>query len=499
MPSVPRQQRSLPAAIKRSTASARYSAGRVWQAIWNALYPSPENAWLADAQLRLHRNGSRYSMVTMPVAAFLVSLAFRPWVSIEWRMGWWVGLTLICLGIHYGNGRLDRMTGRDAATVSRKSKYATALSVAFLTAWCSMSVFLWAPGIPMDHMLLVLILACSMAGTIVLSAAHPPIAVAGLVIHAIFLIGPPAFGDAALDVELSLLSVIFTLLLVGQLSVQTAGVNRLLTLEHERAGLVQGLRVAKRESDRERGRAVSAGRAKSQFLSHMNHELRTPMNAILGFSEIIQAKSFGSDVDKYAEYAGIIHDSGEHLLSLIDGMLDLAKIDGGKLSLRETDVDIAMLIADAIEANAEIARQARISLISDIARGLPRVLADERGLRQIVVNLLSNAIKFTQAEGRVTVFARVEPDGGFALGVDDTGIGIAREDKDHVFERFGRGRHDVTEQLKGVGLGLAVVKGFAEAHDGKVLLESEIGDGTRVTVLLPKSRVLVSPARRLAS
>lgn len=469
------------------------------QTIWNALYPSRENAWLAEAQLRLHRNGSRYSMLTMPVAAFLVSLAFRPWVSADWRTGWWVGVTLICLAIHYGNGRLDRMTGRDAATVSRKSKYATGLSVTFLTAWCSMSVFLWAPGMPADHMLLVLILACSMAGTIVVSAAHPPIAIAGLVIHAIFLIGPPAFGDAALDVELSLLSVIFTLLLVGQLAVQTAGVNRLLTLEHERAGLVQSLRAAKRESDRERGRAVSAGRAKSQFLSHMNHELRTPMNAILGFSEIIQAKSFGSDVEKYAEYATIIHDSGEHLLSLIDGMLDLAKIDAGKLSLRETEVDVARLIGDAIEAEAEIARQARISLTSELGRDLPCVLADERGLRQIVVNLLSNAIKFTQAEGHVTVFAHVEPDGRFALGVDDTGVGIAREDKEHVFERFGRGRHDVTEQLKGVGLGLAVVKGFAEAHDGKVVLESEIGDGTRVTVLLPKSRVLISPAQRLAS
>jgi signal transduction histidine kinase len=180
-------------------------------------------------------------------------------------------------------------------------------------------------------------------------------------------------------------------------------------------------------------------------------------------------------------------------------MLDLAKIDGGKLSLRETEVDVATIVGDAIEADAEIARQARIALTTDIPRGLPCVFADERGLRQIVINLLSNAIKFTQADGRVTVFARVEPDGRFAFGVDDTGIGIAREDKDHVFERFGRGRHDVTEQLKGVGLGLAVVKGFAEAHDGKVILESEIGDGTRVTVLLPKNRVLASQGRRLAS
>jgi signal transduction histidine kinase len=248
----------------------------------------------------------------------------------------------------------------------------------------------------------------------------------------------------------------------------------------------------------ERGRAALAGRAKSQFLSHMNHELRTPMNAVLGFSEIIQAKSFGGDVDKYAEYAAIIHDSGEHLLSLIDGMLDLAKIDGGKLSLREANVDVSLLIADAIDREAENARKARILLSTNVTRGLPSVYADERGLRQIVANLLSNALKFTQPEGRVTVFAHVERDGRLALGVADTGVGIANDDKDHVFERFGRGRHDVTEELKGTGLGLAVVKGFAEAHDGTVALESELGSGTRVTVHLPKDRVVAPEGQRLA-
>jgi signal transduction histidine kinase len=494
-----REQRSMPDSIRRIGVGLRHAFRSAARTVSASINPSPENAWLADGQLRLHRNGSRSSMLIMPVAGLLVSFAFRPWVGLEWRMGWWIGLTLVCLAIHRGNLALDRMTGRDAATVSRKSKYATALSVVFLMAWCSMSVFLWAPGEPTDQMLLVLILACSMAGTIVISASHPAIALAALIIHAVFLIGPPAFGDGALDTELSLLAAVFTLLLVGQLVVQTMGVNRLLTLEHERAGLVQGLRAAKRESDRERGRAISAGRAKSQFLSNMNHELRTPMNAILGFSEIIQAKSFGTDVDKYAEYATIIHDSGEHLLSLIDDMFDLAKIEAGKLSLCETDVDLALLIADMIGAELKAAHQARISLTGNIARGLPRVFADERGLRQIVANLLSNAIKFTQAEGKVTVFAQVEQDGRMAFGVHDTGAGIASEDKDHVFERFGHGRHDVTEDRKGPGLGLAVVKGFAEAHDGCVVLDSEIGSFTRVTVYLPKDRVLTSEDRRLAS
>jgi two-component system, cell cycle sensor histidine kinase PleC len=498
MPTRTSHQRSLPDAIKRSAASTRHALRTVWWTISSSLNPTAENAWRAEAQLRLHRNGSRSAMLIMPVAAFLISLAFRPWIGWERRLGWWLGVTLVCLAINYCNSRIDRMTARDPGTISRKSKYATALSIVFLTAWCSMSAVFW-PAQPVGQMLLILILACSMAGTIVVSASHPPIAVTALVIHAIFLIGPPALGGSDLDITLALLSTIFTVLLIGQLTGLISGVNQLLTLEHERAGLVQSLRAAKRESDMERGRATLAGRAKSQFLSHMNHELRTPMNAILGFSEIIQAKSFGSDVDKYAEYATIIHDSGEHLLALIDGMIDLAKIDAGKLSLRETDVDLSMLLLEAMEAEEERARQARIAMTSDVMRGLPRVFADERGLRQIVVNLLSNAIKFTQAGGRITVFAQTEADGSFAFGVEDTGVGIASEDKEHVFERFGHGRHDVTEDLKGTGLGLAVVKGFAEAHDGRVVLDSEVGNGTRVTVYLPKDRVLVPESRRLAS
>ncbi|MBS0278676.1 MAG: HAMP domain-containing histidine kinase [Proteobacteria bacterium] len=498
MPAAPSDNGHIPSALRKAVAAIPQAFRNVGQTLSISLNPSEETAWLAEAQHRLQRNSSRSSMMTMPVAGLLVTLAFRPWVSLEWRMAWWLLLTLVCMGVHVGSRWIDRMTARDAATISRKSKYATLFSSAYFLTWCSMSVFLWSPGDPMDHMLLVLILACSMAGTIVLSAAHPPIAVAALLIHAIFLVGPPALGHSALDVELSLLSAIFTVLLIGQLAVQTNGVNRLLTLEHERAGLVQNLRAAKRESDMERGRAAQAGRAKSQFLSHMNHELRTPMNAILGFSEIIQAKSFGSDVDKYAEYAAIIHESGEHLLSLIDGMIDMAKIDAGKLSLREDNVDMAWIIADAMAREEQTARQARIALVSKVSRGLPRVFADERGLRQIIANLLSNALKFTQAEGSVTLFARVEEDGGMAFGVADTGIGIANEDKDKVFERFGHGRHDVTEDLKGTGLGLAIVKGFAEAHDGSVELESALGSGTCVTVTLPKDRVLAPENRRLA-
>ncbi len=473
----------------RVAASAR-DLHNAWNMIRLSVNPTRAEAWQADAQLRLMRSGTRSSTLMMPFAAFLVALAFAPWVGSLRRNVWWIGLSILCIAIDQFNRRIDHIAGRDVQTVTRKARYSAALSVLFYVGWCSMSVVFWVPGEPVAQMLLVLILACSMAGSTVVCAAHPATAFSALIIHAAFLVGPTAFGGNALDLTLAALSAIFTLLVAGQLVGLSAGMQRLLMLEHERSDVVQSLRAAKQESDRERGLAAAAGRAKSQFLSNMNHELRTPMNAILGFSELIKSKAFGNAVDKYAEYAQIIHDSGQQLLGLIDGMLDLAKIEGGRLSLREADASLALLISDTVEQHEEAARTARLMLSCEIQQGLPQVFADERGLRQILANLLSNAINFTQPDGRITVFARVDPDGRLAFGVEDTGMGIAKDDQVHVFERFGKGRHDVMVPNKGVGLGLAIVKGFAEAHDGSVKLESDVGAGTRVTVYLPKDRLL---------
>jgi len=324
---------------------------------------------------------------------------------------------------------------------------------------------------------------------------HPATAVTVFVTHAIFIVGPLATSPDTLDQTLAGLSTVFILLMAGQAVALNASMTKMLTLDHERAGLVEGLQHAKDESDRERSRASAASRAKSQFLSNMNHELRTPMNAILGFSELMKNLAYGTTPEKCAEYATIIHDSGQNLLALIDDMLDLAKIEGGKLYLRESDFSLAHLIAEAAAENEPAVQEKSISLVKTIERGLPNVHADERGMRQIVANLLSNALKFTPPGGCVTLFARTERDGRIAFGVEDTGIGIAPEDQAHVFERFGHGRHDVATADKGTGLGLAIVKGFAEAHDGDAVLESELGAGTRVTVFLPEERVVKSAAR----
>jgi two-component system cell cycle sensor histidine kinase PleC len=484
--------------VARRVSALTHAARDAWQMIWFSICPTPENAWRADAQLRLMRSGTKSSTLAIPIAAFLVQLAFQPWAAPLKRTVWWLSVSAACVVLDQFNRRVDRMVARDAKSAARKTQLSLGFSVLFYLFWCSMGAVFWTPGQPEAQMLLVVILACSLAGATIICAAHPATAVSALLIHIAFLILPTAFGGTSLDMTLLLLTAIFTFLITSQLVGLTEGMNRMLRLDHERAGLVRKLRSAQRKSERDQASAVAAGRAKSQFLSNMNHELRTPMNAILGFSELIKTKAFGDAVDKYAEYAVIIHDSGQQLLGLIDGMLDLAKIEGGKLSLKEVEVDLQSMIADAVAEQEAAASETSLTLTASVERMLPRVYADERGLRQIIVNLLSNAIKFTQPGGTIDIFARIGPDGGLAFGVTDSGFGIAKDDQEHVFERFGKGRHDVKIEDKGPGLGLAIVKGFAEAHDGRVELQSELGTGTRVTVHLPAERVITQYSARAA-
>jgi PAS domain S-box-containing protein len=238
-------------------------------------------------------------------------------------------------------------------------------------------------------------------------------------------------------------------------------------------------------------KAEEANKAKSRFIANMSHELRTPLNAILGFSELLSSDQFAG---KRAEYAKFIHDSGFHLLTLVNDILDLSKIDAGALTLRETTLDFHLLTLACIELLGGGANAGQITLSTEMPTELPPINGDDRALRQILFNLVSNAVKFTPAGGTVVVFARLEPNGEFAFGVRDTGRGIAEDDQARVFDSFGQDRHDAVTTDKGTGLGLPIVKGLTHAHGGRVVLESREGVGTCVIVFLPASRVNSSRA-----
>jgi signal transduction histidine kinase len=232
----------------------------------------------------------------------------------------------------------------------------------------------------------------------------------------------------------------------------------------------------------ERTSAVAANRAKSEFLATMSHELRTPLNVILGFSEMLKN---GIRRDKAVEYAEIIHSSGHYLLSLINDVLDLSKIEAGKYEPKTTHVLVRELVCDCASLMRPGAENAGVALRLEIPRVMPVLHADPRALRQILLNLLSNAIKFTRPGGQVMIAASIAQSGEFCLEVSDTGVGIAADDMARVFESFSQGRRDPVNPVQGTGLGLPIVRGLAEAQGGRVTLDSTPDHGTCVRVFLP--------------
>ncbi len=236
--------------------------------------------------------------------------------------------------------------------------------------------------------------------------------------------------------------------------------------------------------------AELANRAKTEFLANMSHELRTPLNAVLGFSEMISRESFGPLDSRYVDYAQDIHASGLHLLDLIGDILDLSRIEAGHIDLSDEDIDSARLVDSCLRLVEDRARKAGVALAKTVPALAPHFRADERKMKQVLINLLSNAVKFTGRGGRVTVATLLDEAGNLTLAVEDTGIGMKVEEIERALEPFVRLESSLTRRYEGTGLGLALVKALAELHQGWIRIASEPGEGTRVTVTIPRSRVL---------
>jgi signal transduction histidine kinase len=251
--------------------------------------------------------------------------------------------------------------------------------------------------------------------------------------------------------------------------------------EEREAGEV--LRAAKNSAE-------SANRTKSEFLANMSHELRTPLNAIIGFSESLQRGLFGGLTDKQREYVSDIHGAGQHLLAIINDVLDLSRIESGKTALFEETVSIELLIARPLRMVQPRAEEKRLVIATENLPALPDLRADGMRLQQVLLNLLSNAVKFTPDGGRITVSGAVDASGAVRIAVSDTGIGIAAADIPKILMPFEIVESAFTRHYKGTGLGLPLAKSLIEMHGGRLSIESRPGDGTTVTVLLPPERVV---------
>jgi cell cycle sensor histidine kinase DivJ len=236
---------------------------------------------------------------------------------------------------------------------------------------------------------------------------------------------------------------------------------------------------------RARDEAESASLSKTQFLASMSHELRTPLNAIIGFSEILNRELFGALGEaRYRDYSRLIHESGEHLLTVVNDILDMSKIEAGKFKIVKEPFEVASLINSCCDIMRHTAEQKSLSLRVDIASGIPELAADKRACKQMLLNMISNAIKFTEAGGWVHVSARVEA-GNVVFTVADNGIGIADQDLPKLGSPFVQANSSYDRSHEGAGLGLSVVKGLARLHGGTLELASKLGEGTTATITLP--------------
>jgi len=268
-------------------------------------------------------------------------------------------------------------------------------------------------------------------------------------------------------------------------------------IRHEDRDLLLGIgrditerRQHEAELRRSKEDAELANRAKSDFLANMSHELRTPLNAILGFSEVIRDQLFGPTGNpRYAAYARDIHGSGQHLLQIINDLLDISKLEAGKVDLHEAEVSLSPVLESCLRLVRDRANDGGVALRPELPAHFPAIRADERMLKQILINLLSNAVKFTPAGGTVRIGARLTEAGAIAIDVTDTGIGMSPREIEIALTPFGQVDGTLTRKHQGTGLGLPLAKSLIQLHGGELTIGSVKGQGTVVTVTLPPERL----------
>ena len=358
------------------------------------------------------------------------------------------------------------------------------------TAWALVLVLVPANGSGVEIfqfaiVLVVVSVITSLASTV------PIAAVAGTLPLTLTLVALFLGRRELLLIALSIMAIgaqVFFLILASRL--HSATLN-MLGYRAEKDLLIAELETANSISDEARRRAEEANLAKSRFLATMSHELRTPLNAILGFSEIMKNEVLGPiGHSNYKEYVGDIHTSGQHLLNLINEILDLSRIEAGRYELHEEPVNLTHVAEDCVNLLQIKAKSKNIAVTRSFERGLPRLWVDDRAVRQITLNLLSNAIKFTPSGGEIAVTVAATEDGGQYLSVRDNGPGIPPEEIPIVLSSFGQGSIAHKNAERGAGLGLPIVQALMTTHDGTFALKSKLREGTEATCTFPQSRVM---------
>ena len=441
--------------------------------------------------LQLYAKGRKGSSLTFALFALVAALVALAWAPLG-RLLVWLGLALVVTAVLHQLAKKFLSLESARINVGNWRGNFVIAEVMQGIVWAQMIGALGETGDPnaRTFVLVMLLLIAAMNATI--TASIPVAVYAGLApmtAATIAFLWPADLSDRTIPLAvLACGTLLYFAVLAKKLYARSVDS---LSFETEKDELIAELEQAKINSDVARRRAEEANLAKSRFLATMSHELRTPLNAILGFSEVMQAELFGvHKVPSYKEYSKDIHSSGQHLLALINEILDLSRVEAGRYELKAEPVALNAVMDECRHLIALRAKKRDITIIESSEPALPRIWADQRAVRQVALNLLSNAVKFTPPGGTVTIKVGWTSTGGQYFSVKDTGPGIPEEEIPIVMSSFGRGTLAQKNAEEGSGLGLPIVKGLVELHGGTFTLKSRVREGTEVIVIFPPERVM---------
>ncbi len=477
--------------VNRERAERRRALARTVRDHRERLASTSGNSPSFDHELLVHYARTRLSAAyAVPLLVALVSLVATIWLPHVVILVWASAtLAVHCAGTFLCHRFLK--AGSETSSIRRWTRRFVMSEFCYGLTWIGLLIAtstVQAPGIEIFQFATMLTILA--VGTMFASSI-PAGAVAGTAPIALTMVALFAIRQDVLYLALSFLSIgseIFFLTLSQRLQSTTMGMMR---YRAEKDHLIAELGTAKAVSDESRRRAEEANLAKSRFLATMSHELRTPLNAILGFSEVMKNEVLGPMQNAtYRGYAGDIHSSGQHLLALINEILDLSRIEAGRYELHEEPVTLAHIIEECENLVRLRARNKNLKITQLIEPNLPRLWADERAVRQVILNLLSNAIKFTPQGGEIDIRAGWTAGGGQYVSIRDNGPGIAEEELPIVLSAFGQGAIAIKSAEQGTGLGLPIVQAMMRMHDGTFELRSRLREGTEAIACFPRSRVM---------
>ena len=441
--------------------------------------------------LKLHARAMVNSATAIPLLVVVIA-AGGMFAGMSSEVLIWALITVTCYtGLAYYARRIDRAeVGKVDPQKTRRAflilHFISGLGWAYLmTLGCT------SCGIEHFQIIQGVLLLIAIAASAILAAALNGALIVTFALPVSAFVVWSASYDAPVDIAmvgLLIASLPFFSHVAGHLNRSTL---MLLSFRSEKDGLIAELETAKSMSDEARRRAEEANLAKSRFLASMSHELRTPLNAILGFSEVMANQVLGPiENETYREYASDIHGSGQHLLNLINEILDLSRIEAGRYQINEEAVKLTHIVDECCHMMALKLQAKDIGIAQQFEEDLPRIWADERSVRQITLNLLSNAVKFSPAGSEITVLVGWTAGGGQYVSVRDNGPGIPDDEIPVVLSAFGQGSIAIKSAEQGTGLGLPIVQALLHMHDGELVLNSKLREGTEAIAIFPHTRVM---------